>query len=279
MPINLSNVSASIVGGYAACPLRLVFDSTHGKPFESSPEADFGTVCHYFTQLKLGCPPEKEPAEDTIANAKRTGFVTKPEDLFHNAIKACTDKAIETLPKLPNGVDWISEHKANDKTLLPQRISRDGKRNGFGGDVDLLASDRSQLWDLKFVGRPPEYLKVEYFWQLGAYHIASKIPVTGILFVTRDAKWAGTAKIDWTEAPWPEMANYMRGFIEWTGHANFERHAYPIEGPHCGFCDHKHRCPAKQIPPIKSSIKLMASPTGDIAWLERLKLKAQGSVI
>lgn len=279
MPIKLSNISASIVGAYAACPLRLVFDSEFGKPFESSPEADFGTVCHYFTQYNLGCAPEKEPNDETIANAKRVGYVTKPESVFMDAVMACANKAIATLPELPAGVTWVSEFKANDKTLLPDRVSRDGKHTGFGGDIDLLRSDRASLWDLKFVGRQPESVKVEYLWQLGSYHLASKVPITGILFVTRDAKWAGKLEIDWTKEPWPKMIQYMRGFIEWTGHANFEKHAYPIEGDHCGFCAHKHRCPAKQVPAIKNFNTRLSAPVGDADWMNRLKLKAKGSVL
>jgi hypothetical protein len=278
VPIDLSKISASIVGAYAACPLRLVFDSKYGKPFESSPEADFGTVCHYFTQYMLGVAPDKEPSEETIANAKRVGFVNKPAEAFDNAVMACAKKAIEKLPKLKDGVTWVTEMKVHDKTLLPERVTRKGEKLGFGGDVDLLASDRSELWDLKFVGRAPDSVKVEYLWQKGSYHLASGVPITGILFVTRDAKWSGLVKIDWTKPPWPEMVGYMRGAIEWMGHANFERHAYPVEGDHCGFCSHKNRCPVKQVPMIQGGLSL-ERPVGDINWLEKLKSNAKGPVL
>ena len=249
--INLSNVVPSNVGDYAACTQRLVYDSIFGRPYTSNCYADYGTVCHYWTQLLLGCPPSKSPTEEQYELAR-----TVPE-LKHKsmeeliiAAKKCGEKAIKSLPTLPAGITWLSENKAYDKTILPARKGRHGDICGFGGDVDLLRSDRTELWDLKFIGRPVDVVKPLYMWQLGSYFIVSKVPTTGILFVTRDAKWSGQLKINWTSPPFDELADKINGFLFLVGQADFERLAYPMEGPHCEWCPHKGRCPTKHMPAI-----------------------------
>jgi len=280
MPINLSLLSPSSIGDYAACSQRLVFDSQYGKPFGSSPHADFGTVCHYWTQYILGTDPKDEPSDQTIASARTLPeFTGKSEEKFTNAVAACAKKAKDSLPGLPQGITWVAEAKTYDRSLLPTRIGRKGEVSGFGGNIDLLRSDRTELWDLKFVGRPPDKVRMAYVWQLGSYHILSKVPITGILFTTRDARWSGTLKIDWRTPLMASMARNIDGFIRACELVNFEKHAYPVAGDHCYFCEHKHRCPAQQLPALSTRLSIDLPPVGDPNWLASLQAQAKGNVL
>lgn len=257
MPVNLTNISPSSVGAYAACSMKLVFDSTFGRPFESSMYADFGTVCHFFTQFKLGLNPRKEPGDDVLQSARRLPeFLGQTEDVFFNAVDACAERAIAALPPLPKDIFWIAEYEAADKSLLPTRLSRSsGQVKGFGGDIDLLRSDRVKLIDLKFVSKIPTKCKVEYLWQMGSYHLVTGVPQTMLLFVTRDAKYSAHISMDWSFPKMAELAQSMRRAIGRMGHDDFEKYAAPVEGDQCGFCDHKARCPVMALPTVNHHMK------------------------
>lgn len=254
MPINLSLVSPSSVGDYAACTQRLLFDSRTGKSFGPKMHADFGTVCHYFTMYLLGvAPPNKAPGDELVASARQLPeFKGRSEQVFFDAVTKASQKAVDALPPLTHPLVWIAESKHYDRTLLPTRVGRKGDISGFGGDVDLMRSDRDILWDLKFVGSPPDKMRVAYIWQMGSYHIVSKVPKTGILFVTRDGRSASKVVINWTLPHMVDFANRIRGFIESTGHTNFEKHVYPLAGEHCFFCDHKGKCATQMLPSISA---------------------------
>jgi len=267
MAINLTLVSPSCVGDYACCPQRLVLDSRFGKTYRSNPAADFGTICHYATQGLLGVAPEKEPSAEVKANAKTLrGFASKSDEEFWACITKCAMAARDALPVPPAPLTWVSEHKAYDKSILPTRVGRKGEISGFGGDVDLLLSDRSELWDLKFVGEVPNMVKTVYLWQLGSYHIVSKVPKTGILFVTRNGDWTGKLQIDWSTKEYAAMADTIRNFLKFIDLANFEHYAYPLEGEHCKYCEHKSRCALKLLPKIEGKMQF-ALPEADLSWI------------
>jgi hypothetical protein len=280
MPVNLTYVSPSTVGAYAACSQRLVFDTKYGKPFIASPNMDFGTVCHYTTHHKLGLGTSaKELAEAVIANAANLPEFNKDVSYMTKAASKCADKAIAALPKLPLGVRWLAEVSEYSKQYLPSRISRKGLP-GFGGDIDLLSSDRKQLWDFKFVSRPVEKIKVEYLWQLASYHILSGAPKTGMLFITRDAKFCGIALIDWSLEKHAPFINNVANFLHSVDDPKFSERSYPVEGEHCAFCEHKHVCPLKSVPEVKQRIDFdidtLPIVDGGSQWLEKLAgLKVQ----
>jgi hypothetical protein len=278
MSINLSHVSPSCLGDYAACPQRLVYDTTYGKTFTQNPYADFGTICHYFTMYLLGVAPDKEPGDNIFESASQLSEIGGNRDKLNKAVMKCAQKAVDVLPKLGTGLCWVSEHKTYDKNILPTRVGRKGDVCGFGGDIDLMASDRSELWDLKFVSKPVDKVKTTYAWQLGAYHVTSRVPVTGILFVTRDARWAGMLKMDWRQPHFAELAVSIRNFLQFVDHNNFEKYAYPIEGEHCAFCEHKQRCPTKRIPMITGKLD-MNLPMGDVNWLKSLGTASMDAVL
>ena len=270
MPVNLSNVVPSNIGEYAACTQRLAYDGQFGKVYTTNCYADFGTICHYWTQLMLGCAPAKQPTEEqyklasTVPELKHKGL-----EALIIAAKACGNKAIKSLPNLPEGTTWISETKAYDKNILAKRVGRKGDVCGFGGDIDIMASDRSELWDFKFVGKPVDTVKTTYIWQLGSYHVTSGIPNTGILFVTRDAKWSGLLKINWTLPVFSQYAQTIRNFLELLSLPNVDNLVYPMEGSHCEWCAHKSRCPTKLLPNIttKHDMEVTASAANALECL------------
>lgn len=266
MAIDLSNISPSSVGAYAACPAKLVFDSKFGRAFTSSPNADFGTVCHYQSQLKLGLKVDKEPTPEQVANAMRLPeFMGRPDTVFVEAVNKCAEKAISYLPPLPDGSFWIPEHKVYDKNMLPARKDRSGKEVVYGGSIDVLRSDRTLLADFKFTSKIPASVKGEYLWQMVSYHLVSGVPKTQLIFVTRDAKNACTVTLDFTLPLWKEFASQARISINRMGHADYERYAHPVEGSQCDWCDHKRRCPLKQLPDfITKAVPLMPVANLDI---------------
>lgn len=263
-PVNLGKVSPSIVGAFAACPLRLVYltdypEESEARMREMAPVMDFGTVCHYMAQYCLGCAPPDEPTPEQVESARRCNGVPSTLDAFTRRVNKCAENAVKVLNQLsplPPGVVWVSEHKAHDKSLLPTRTSRHGTQyKGFGGSIDIMRSDREILWDFKFVGRIPTEIKNEYLWQLGGYHIVSGVPKTGILWQGRDGTSVAHLLLDWREPHLQEIRQYILNFLAFVDLAHFRRYAWPVKGDSCGFCDYKHRCPLWRVPaPSDASI-------------------------
>lgn len=281
MPINLTNVSPSSVGDYAICSQKLVYDSTYGRPFSSSMYADYGTVCHYFTQYQLGLNPKKQPDENTIMSARRLPeFVGQSENVFFDAVNACAVKAISALPTLPKDIYWIPEFEAADPSLLPGRLSRSsGKVKGFSGDVDLLRSDRQELIDLKFVSKLPTKCKSTYLWQMGSYHLITGVPKTTLVFITRDARYAATLELNWQYPKFAEFAQQMRRVVAKMGHADFEQYAFPVLGDNCEWCDHKNRCPLQGLPSVDQHHKRQTVIPVDHSFTHMLNAAAAGKLL
>lgn len=273
--INLTLVSPSAVGDYAACSMKLLYDSIHGKPFDAGPPANFGTVCHFVATSKLGLKA-KEPEEFIIRSAMTLPeFSGRAESVFYDAVNACADKAISELPPLIPGTYWIAEHKAFDKNLLPTRVGRNSKEiTGFGGEIDLFRSDREMLVDFKFVGKMPTKVKTAYTWQLGSYSLVTKIPKTAIIFVSRDAKYSSKLMIDWRAPEFVEFNNQQRRVIEQMGHVNYAQYAHPVEGDQCDFCSHRTRCVLKKMPSMSARMALKV-PETNMDLLESLISQAK----
>lgn len=258
--IKLKLVSPSSVGNYAACPMRLVWDSEMEAGFRGSGYADFGTLAHYLTMYKMGLNPPPPDHPDELEDRARSIY-RSPGD-FERDLDASTTRATKAIPTLPGGLTWVCERRVHNPKILPERTSRQGDK-GFGGLIDILASDRSRMWDFKFVSRPPEKVKTVYLWQMASYHLCSGVPVCGLLFVTRDGRQVRHCRLDFRLKPAQEFAGFVSQFINSTGHADFKRNAYCMAGAHCeDFCEHRGRCYAYNIPPLEDSGIDDAVPSG-----------------
>ncbi len=298
--INLTLVSPSKVGIYAACPIRLVWDSAAPRPFTGSKWADFGTVCHWITMEKLGCAPQDVPTDEQLASA-RLLEPSRNDEIYNARIERCTDLAVTALKTeveklmgpIPEGVRWVSEVPVHDPSLLPTRTSRPKKLNngqiepgkvvGFGGSMDLMLSNRFIVVDLKFVSKPVTKLKIEYLWQLGSYAMLSGIKKTMILWIATDGKNYYHLTIDWTVPHFAMLLDKIRKFVERTGHANFAAHAFPNEGDQCEYCESNPgsrnystfapTCPIKSVPTPSPGIDI-ASQQGNLSWLDEVQAEA-----
>jgi hypothetical protein len=277
IPINYTLVSPSKVGVYAACTQRLVLDSDAPRGFSSNKWADFGTVCHYMTQFKLGCAPEDEPTQAQMDSARE--LVSGAEEAFINRVDDCAELAISALPPLKNGVTWLSEYHANDPKLLPMRRSRKNpdKIEGYGGSIDLMASDRSIIVDLKFVSKQPFGLKIEYLWQLASYAMLTGVRYTFILWTMTTGKTFYKATIDWKDPKFAPYMTYVRKFVERTGQKSFRDYAYAVKGDHCDYCEHKEGCGAYNAPTPVIGLDCH-SQQNDMSWLDKLQARASQEV-
>jgi hypothetical protein len=196
---------------------------------------------------KLGCnPPLPETGlKELESSALRIREYAHDHARFERELDACSNTAVAETPKL-TGAHWVCEVKKNVPDLIPERRSRKGVA-GFGGSIDILASDRSQLWDYKFVSQVPDKIKVAYLWQLASYHILTGIPIAGILFVTRDGGTSVKCRLDFRLEAAAEFAKRVRAFITFTGHADFRSLAWPVKTDACeDWCNHRKRCFAYQ---------------------------------
>lgn len=221
------------------------------------PHRDFGTVCHYHAQTSLGvvAPPEKY-TDEIFLSARSCPGVPKTPAGFNARLEACVSKAnsvVRTVTPLNPGAHWIAEYKAHDTAYLPKRKSRKGVP-GYGGSVDLMMSDRSVLWDYKFIGKVPEYIKNEYVWQMVSYHLVTGVRKTGIIFTQRDASIVSYCVIDWADPAVALFVEMVRRFLKFVESPLFPKLAWAVVGDHCGFCKHQARCPLKRLPPIQTSI-------------------------
>lgn len=254
--INLTKVSPSSVGDYAGCPLKLVYDSEEdGFDGQWQAQKDFGTVVHYHTMLMAGAGAQlKRPESSTYASAMACPNVPHTQVNFETRVQECAVAVlgvINTVTPLKAPVQWLAEVPANDPTILPTRKNRKGVVTGFGGSLDLLASDNSVLWDLKVTNAKPEYfpqpgsiLKMSYLWQLMSYAVVRKVPKTGLVYVGRDGESVSYTLINWETEKGQELIRRMKGFLRFVDYAHFADLAWPIPGDGCGFCKHKVRCPA-----------------------------------
>lgn len=275
MPVNVQIVSPSGIGNFGACHKKAVWDSELPPGRKSIPAADFGTVCHYYTMHSLGVAPPKGPTDAVIANARQL-FKTLGEDAFFDQVRACAAKAVEELAKhpLPPGVQWLSEVSKYNAKWLPERRSREGVA-GFGGSIDLMASDRSILWDLKFIKEIPQEIDMAYLWQVGSYHLLAEVPKTGLLLTSRDARQSVPVIFDWTTPDLRIVAGEIEGFLHQVTLQSFETYATCRRGPQCKFCDHQpritedgyrhpeytERCPLWRIPkPVRPPPTPLVNP-------------------
>jgi hypothetical protein len=225
------------------------------------------------TQHKLGCTPPDAPTAEQMTSAAL--MQNGNEDAFINRVDECSDLAVSSLPPLPLDVRWLSEVPAHDPNLLPERKARKAphKVEGFGGSLDLMASDRSLIVDLKFVSKQPTSIKVSYLWQLASYSLLTDVKKTMLLWVMTTGKSFYTACIDWNDPRFSMMPGRVRKFVERVGHKNFRDYVYPVAGDWCEYCDHKQRCPVKQVGDPVLGNDAFSKPDNDV-WLDNLIARA-----
>ena len=239
--IDLAVVSPSGWGDFAACTFRLLMASLYPEDLvetddQYAPHRNFGTVCHYHAQITLGgvINVPKKYDDDTYLSARNCPGVPKTSAGFTARVEACCAKAnsvVKAITPLPAGEHWIAEHRAYTTEYLPTRVGRSGAK-GFGGSVDLMMSNKSILWDYKFIGKIPESIKNEYVWQLVAYHLATGVRRTGIIFMERGGAQVAYCIIDWAE---PKMAMFVemaRRFLKFVESPLFPKMALPVLGDH-----------------------------------------------
>lgn len=274
--ININLVSPSSVGDYAGCPMKLVLDTDYTPPREPNPWADFGTLCHFDSMYQMGLNPPPIKDFDLVAASAATLYGNN-EDRLAKAIEAAVKRAIAGVPKLATGVRWVCEVRKHDERILPERTSRSGER-GYGGVIDLLASDKSILVDFKFVGKPPDKVKIAYLWQMASYHIVTGVPKCMLLFTTRDAKIQTTCTLDFSLPLWRAFAERVSCAINAMGHADFRRNAYFNEGDQCGFCQQKKRCPLQSKPSMVEAMNFAVATQTDDFMMSMLALSESSSV-
>lgn len=268
----LANMSPSGIGDYATCPMKAVFDADYPKI--EKPEwqcySNFGKVCHWTAQYMMGAVPKEDRPEQAVwDSAQTTPDVPNTTNNFLARVELCASVANEVVRNatpLPPGVTWKGEVKAYNREMLPKRVGRKGDVCGFGGSIDLAASDKSVLWDYKFVGAKkvpgetdinPKFrpdagmigagnagIKNTYVWQCGSYHILTKIPKTNIAWVGRDGKARSFISINWDHARGASFATRIEGFLKFVDTPYFRDVAWPVRGETCDNCSHKDRCPA-----------------------------------
>jgi hypothetical protein len=251
--------------------MRLVLDSDYPVPRTSNPPADYGTLLHFATMTKQGLNPPP-PKDFELIEANALSLYRNSPTLLSAAIDCSSELAMTCLPKLTGSARWVPELRKHDDRLLPERRSREGHA-GYGGLIDLMASDRSILVDFKFVSKLPDKVKLSYLWQMASYHIVTGVPKCMLLFTARPdkdslarvaAKYGGdpmktplsldvipanirggtaTCIIDFTLPLWKKFAEGCMGRIHSIGHADFRRSAYFAEGDQCTYCVQKERCP------------------------------------
>jgi hypothetical protein len=236
------------------------------------PYSAYGTVCHHKAQAACGAPVLEPLKPVDIANAVRCPLEngakakTAEEALTHMGVRAQrAADLINHVSPLPAGTHWLSEVKAHDATILPDRRGRDGVVRGFGGSIDLLRSDNDVLWDFKFTGHDkipfvqakPKYgskqtvpidskFKMEYLYQLASYRIVRPTRLGGIAWIARDSPGAAYLLIDWTKPLSQKLEDRARRLLDFIGYKQFASLAWPVRGDHCEYCHHRTegRCPA-----------------------------------
>lgn len=258
----LTAVSPSNIGEYAGCPKKLVLDAQTPRVFSEFlvPYSAFGTVAHWYAQHTLitrgiaVAANLKPPDEQTIKDAMRCKGVPAYANQFLLYVRRAAVKAadiIQLVSPLPRDTHWVVEKSSYNPGIMPARLGRKGNISGFGGSIDVLRSDRGVLWDFKFVGndkvpspltsrssKPDAGISNQYLWQMGSYHITEDVPQTGILWTSRDSETVSYLLIDWTQPKAKELAQSIRGFINFVTYKDFHKVAWPIRGPNCKYCAH-----------------------------------------
>lgn len=265
----LALMSPSGVGDYAACPMRAVLDADY--PRIEKPQfkcySDFGKVCHWAAQYQIGAATKEDRPEQAVwDSAMQTPDVPNTPANFANRVELCATVANEVVRNATPGKTWEGELKAYDRNRLPKRVGRKGDVCGFGGSIDLVATDRSVLWDYKFVGAKkvpsegdinPKFrpdagilpvgnagIKNTYVWQCGSYHILTNIPKTNVVWVGRDGKARSHISINWDHERGVTFARTIDRFLKFVDSPIYRETAWPVRGAHCDECSHKDRCPA-----------------------------------
>ena len=268
----LANVSPSSIGDYAACPLRAVLDADFPRPEKPQFQCykDFGTICHWQTHYIMGLTPKETRPDDRVwESARQTPDVPNTPANFFARVELCATLAKEIVETATPGKQWKAEVKAYSKQWLAARVGRKGDNVGFGGSVDLLASDNSVLWDFKFVGAKkvpldsdinPRFrpdtgvtsvgnagVKNVYVWQCGSYHILTKAPKANIVWVGRDGRAKSYVSMDWSSDRGRAFADSIKGFLSFVDSPLFRTSAWPNRADHCDDCTHKDICPAWMV--------------------------------
>lgn len=302
----LALMSPSGVGAYAACPKKAVYDADFPPPQrpEMACYSSFGKVCHWQTQSLIGDATEADrPGQQEWTEAMEVSDVPHTVRNFQARVEQCAALAksvIHAVTPLPAGQRWKAEEKAYNKLLLPNRVGRKGDVCGFGGSIDLVAPDRSVLWDLKFVGankipqedninpmfKPASGMMVadggvknEYLWQCGCYHHLTGIPRTGIVWVGRDGKARSYVLFDWATQAGREFRDSLTGFLEWVDTPTFRRVAWPIRGKTCDYCTHKDKCQCWAGGSVKNgAFKAASTQISSFSGLDDL-IKSSGGTV
>jgi hypothetical protein len=137
-----------------------------------------------------------------------------------------------------------------------------------------MATDRSALVDLKFKSKTPTELTVEYLWQLGSYSFLQNIDRTIVLYILTDATKYYFVDINWGLPKYAFFRTQMRSAIERMGHKNYRSHAHYTSGPHCQYCDHRHKCPLQDEDTMVIRTEVANTQISDLGWLDQLQAEA-----
>lgn len=288
----IANMSPSGIGGYAACPLKAVYDADYPRVFKPQFEcySNFGKICHWQAQYMIGgATLEDKPKQKEWDSARETPDVPSTPANFLARVEQCASLAVAVVKDatpLPEGAKWEAELKAYSKKWLPGRIGRKGDNCGFGGSIDLVASTRSVLWDFKFVGAKkvpqendinPRFrpdtgfqnvgnagIKNEYVWQCGSYHMLTGIQQTNIVWIGRDGKTKAYVGMDWGSERGKAFVTAIDGFLNLVDTPLFRKAAWPVRASHCDDCSHKDRCVAWIVSGAKSPDYKRATANFDV---------------
>jgi len=221
-------------------------------------QADFGSLAHVNTQIKLGVPAQllTRPPEELAklrASAARCREISQSSHTLDEHLDVVGNAAVAAVDHwYPRGTrKWLGEIKAYNSQWLPTRVGRTGIVSGFGGSIDLMLDDKSVLIDLKFVAQLPISVSVEYLWQMGSYALLTEVPKTVLLFTERAAQRSARIEVNWTRPANRDMLGKIKTLLDFIDQSPdlFRSLAYPVEGDQCTWCPHKEvRCPLHQIP-------------------------------
>lgn len=212
---------ASSSGYYWLCSQRAAYDRAVSEGLVDSSLRDdqgpkayaaLGTLIHFRLQsgMRAKFPgPERDfaPTEDERAQAL-TLFGGDPGRL-DKAVDGAARAALAHVPKLPEGVHWLAEPTVDGGPLVPP------------GHIDLIASDRSIIVDLKTTTKKPTKMKRAALIQLGSYCLSTGVKVARAIYVDSvgGGSWCTPIDVDFSDGKEaslildmiPKLVAYWRG--------------------------------------------------------------------
>lgn len=247
---------ASSSGYYWGCSQRAAFDRGVSEgiiPAElkndngPKPAACLGTVIHYALQSGMrakfpGPPKDFAPTEEEYTSAAT--LFGGDRAALQSAAEASARLALAHVPVLPGGVHWLAEPTVDGGPLCPP------------GHIDLLASDKSIVCDLKTTRHRPTRLKRAALIQLAAYCQATGATWARAIYVDSiAAAWVVPIDVDFEKGEAKMVFEQLPKLVEyWRGPTLYDT-AYPMMlGDACGddFCPYIPIC-RDQITPKAAS--------------------------